>query len=38
MMIKRPVSEWAHHLEKLTQEVSELKTDSITKEQVMQEL
>ena len=31
-MIRRPVAEWARHLEKLTCAVSELKTDSITKE------
>ena len=31
-MIKRPVAEWARHLEKLTCAVSELKTDAITKE------
>ena len=37
-MIKRPVAEWARLLEKLSSEVSELKTDAITKGQVMQEL
>ena len=31
-MIRRPVAEWARHLEKLTCAVSELKTDAITKE------
>ena len=38
MMIKSPVAEWARLLEKLSSEVSELKTDAITKGQVMQEL
>ena len=37
-MVRRPVIEWARHFEKLTSEVSELKTDSMTREQVMQEL
>ena len=37
-MIKRPVAEWARHLEKLTCAVSELKTDAITMEEVMAEL
>ena len=37
-MIKSPVAEWARLLEKLSSEVSELKTDAITKGQVMQEL
>ena len=31
-MIRRPVAEWDRQLEKLTCAVSELKTDSITKE------
>jgi hypothetical protein len=30
-VIKRPVAEWARILEKLSSEVSELKTDAITK-------
>ena len=38
MMIKNPFAEWARLLEKLSSEVSELKTDAITKGQVMQEL
>ena len=37
-MIKRPVAEWARHLEKLTCAVSELKTEAITREEVMAEL
>ena len=37
-MIKRPVVEWNRYLEKLISEVSELKTDAITKEQVISEL
>ena len=37
-MVRRPVVEWAGYLEKLTSEVSELKTDSMTREQVLQEL
>ena len=30
-MIRRPVAEWARHLEKLISEVSELKTDAVTR-------
>lgn len=35
MMIKRPVAEWAQLLKKLSSSVSELKTDAITKQEVM---
>ena len=31
-MVRRPVFEWARHFEKLISEVSELKTDSMTRE------
>ena len=34
-MIKRPVAEWAQLLKKLSSLVSELKTDAITKQEVM---
>ena len=37
-MIQRPVVEWGRHLEKLISEVSELKTDAITREEVISEL
>ena len=30
-MIKKPVAEWPRHLEKLISEVSELKTDAVTR-------